>query len=440
MKSAPRLKCNRSSEGNLAPLRWLALISLLVSAVDAANLPAPSIEDSNILAASEIADADVRVDCNSDEIVVSISTTSGKFNGMVYPRGLSKNTHCMGEWVQRTSPIAYTLPLRGCNTMSTDLDDGGIEYYNTIVVQPHLKLVTNQGKGFHIRCRYKTRNNTIPNDSLKVDSLSSDPVTSMATMPGCSMKIFAGEPSQHHVAENVKIGDPLSLVVAIDEQETYGIRVTDCVVKDGLGWGEQTLIDSDGCPTDPDIMGMFQYSGDFSKAEVQFKAHKFPYIASVYYQCNVRLCVKANNGCDKEPLTCRVPSSSSSSVDVVPERSNRLKRQAVGGGTSSSGADPEGTPATIEVYSGLYVNEANDLAKAGQDDYSVFSEKAPEDAICISQRSFAIGICVAGLILMLCVIAAILCLLARRRKKTVSNPGSSIYSGPYTNTAYSHTS
>lgn len=62
------------------------------------------------------------------------------------------------------------------------------------------------------------------------------------------------------------------------------------------------------------------------------------------------------------------------------------------------------------------------------------------DSICISQRSFAIGICIAGLILMLCVVAAILCLLARRRTKSVSNPGSSIYSGPYTNTAYSHSS
>ncbi|KAK9703347.1 hypothetical protein QE152_g29409 [Popillia japonica] len=113
--------------------------------------------------------------------------------------------------------------------------------------------------------------------------------------------------------------------------------------------------------------------------------------------------------------------------------SNRVRRQATN--TDSS----EGTPATIEVYSGLYVNEANDPAKV--DDDSVFSERAPEDAICISQKNFAIGICVAGLILMLCAITAILCLLARRRtKKVSSNPSSSIYSGPYTNTAYSHSS
>lgn len=65
--------------------------------------------------------SDVHVACNSNEIIVSISTSSGRFNGMIYPRGLSKNSTCMGEWVQRPSPVQYTLPLRGCNTMSTEL-------------------------------------------------------------------------------------------------------------------------------------------------------------------------------------------------------------------------------------------------------------------------------------------------------------------------------
>lgn len=42
--------------------------------------------------------------------------------------------------------------------------EGGVEYFNTIVVQPHRKLVTNQGRGFHISCRYQTRDKTISND------------------------------------------------------------------------------------------------------------------------------------------------------------------------------------------------------------------------------------------------------------------------------------
>lgn len=117
-------------------------------------------------------------------------------------------------------------------------------------------------------------------------------------MPGCTMKIYSGDPSLKEVAENVKIGDPLTLQVALDDQDTYGIRVTDCLVRDGLGWGEQKLISDDGCPLDPDIMGNFQYTNEKTKAIVHFQAHKFPYTASVYYQCNVKLCLKADNGCE----------------------------------------------------------------------------------------------------------------------------------------------
>lgn len=35
--------------------------------------------------------------------------------------------------------------------------DDGIEFFNTIVLQPHLKLVTDLGRGYHVRCRYKSR-------------------------------------------------------------------------------------------------------------------------------------------------------------------------------------------------------------------------------------------------------------------------------------------
>lgn len=61
-------------------------------------------------------------------------------------------------------------------------------------------------------------------------------------MPGCHMKIFSGD----NVAENVKIGDPLKLMVTIDKQNVYGLHVTDCLVRDGLGWGEQTLVNNVG--------------------------------------------------------------------------------------------------------------------------------------------------------------------------------------------------
>ena len=117
---------------------------------------------------------------------------------------------------------------------------------------------------------------------------------------------------------------------------------------------------------------------------------------------------------------------------------------------------------TVEVFGGFYVTDTTDSRDTRLFDGEIIEEvqvfcphncdwwwrysfvcfkKNKEDQLCISPRDFAIGIAVAGLILMIAVVAAILFLCARRRQKRVSSTtGSSVYSGPYTNTAYSHSS
>lgn len=393
----------------------------------------------------------VRIKCLSGSMLITIkdapaSPDDDLFSGMIYPKGLSKNSSCLTEYRHHDGPLKYKLPLRSCNTMPQETDDNGIEFFNTIVLQPHLKLVTDLGRGYHVRCRYKSReaaaatknltqNNEdapdvliagagVHNDNTKNTtdrrdhgrSLGSHDIsTNEVPMPGCHMKIYSG----NSIAENVKIGDPLTLKIYIDKQNVYGMHILDCNVRDGLGWGEQNLVQL-GCPLDGEIMGQFEYSSDRTEASVSFPAHKFPYTSSVYYECNIRLCPLQDPECQQ-----------------APECSQRKRPKRDSKSTTDSGND-DGQPATIEVYSGLYVNENAEIVE-GTDD-SVFAEKRPDDALCISQKNFAIAISIAGLILMLCVVAAVLCILARRRSKTVSNSGSSIYSGPYTNTAFSHSS
>merc|ERR1711923_164682 len=372
---------------------------------------------------------DVGVLCNSEDITLTLTVTTDFFNGMIYPKGLSKNSTCMTEYIQQEGLIKYTLPLRSCNTMSTDVLDG-VEYFNTVVVQPHRKLVTNQGRGYHVRCRYQTQEKTLTND-FNVSALGTTPLTATAAMPASSMRIYYGEASEGLVAENVKIGDPLSLVVSIDEQDIYGMHVTECLVRDGLGWSEQGLINEEGCPEDYEIMGEFEYSASKTTALVHFQAHKFPYTSSVYYQCNVKLCIKHAGGCDQVPPICE------NGINIV-----RKKRQVVEVDERNNAYDLVEREETIKVYSGLYVNEAQDL----DDDEFADSLDQPDvklydpNTFCISQRSFAIGIAIAGLILMTAVVVAIMILVSKRRRKNLSTTGSSIYSGPYTNTAYSHSS
>lgn len=127
-----------------------------------------------------------------------------------------------------------------------------------------MKLVTDLGRGYHVRCRYKSReaaaaskNLTQMNDGTSHEAISGDDearnstdrrehgrslgthaiTTNEIPMPGCHMKIYSG----NNIAENVKIGDPLTLKIYIDKQDVYGMHIVDCNVRDGLGWGEQNL-------------------------------------------------------------------------------------------------------------------------------------------------------------------------------------------------------
>lgn len=118
---------------------------------------------------------------------------------------LSSSSFVVVFWTQPYLSISYKQK------------DGGIEYFNTVVVQPHKRLVTNQGKGYHIRCRYQTQGKTISNN-YNASSIGTTPVLSSAPMPSCSMKILMTDSGKEMVAESVKIGDRLTLTIAIDDQ------------------------------------------------------------------------------------------------------------------------------------------------------------------------------------------------------------------------------
>lgn len=384
-------------------------------------------EDTAVSAKIEGGEAsDVNIECNSNNIQVTLEATHD-FNGMIYPKGLSKNSTCMAEYSNVRDKIVYTLPLRSCNTMSTEVDEG-VEYFNTVVVQPHRKLVTNQGRGFHIRCRYQTKEKTITN-FFNVSMLGTTPLVATAPMPGCSMKIFVGDSEEEVIAENVKIGDPLTLVINIDYQETYGMRVTNCLVRDGLNWGEQPLINNEGCPVDPEILGPFEYTMNKTRASVTFQAHKFPYTSSVYYQCNVRLCLKSSGGCDDVPPDCS---------DVRHNVRRRRDVEAKGDLTALEKSEQDVRDLSIEVFSGLYVNEVTDSEDPEVSSRPTSSASSSDHDFCVSSRKFAIGIAIAGVLLMLAVMLLVACILhRRRRRKGSSTAGSSIYSGPYSNHGYS---
>lgn len=194
--------------------------------------------------------AELQVICNSDAIILKLNTNI-PFNGMVYAKDAPSSNGCVSEF-QSSTNMTFRLPLKSCNTMFTEVDDG-IEYFNTVMVQPHMRLMTNQGKGYHIRCKYQTRERTIANTYFNVSAsfpmqnglqTAATPLLATASMPSCTMKIFRS--GRDDVAETVKIGDKLIMVIEIDQQDMYGMKITNCVVRDGLNVAEQQLINDIG--------------------------------------------------------------------------------------------------------------------------------------------------------------------------------------------------
>ena len=151
------------------------------------------------------------------------------------------------------------------------------------------------------------------------------------------------------------------------------------------------------CPLDDEIMAAFEYSSSKTTALVHFQAHKFPYTPSVYYQCNVRLCIRHAGGCDDVVSIMKTfiselqredysfvfavlkyfvfkfqPPICQNGENLVKRRRKRQTR--VIDETQGDLYDTDREDLKVKVYSGLYVNEASDLDDAFLDGGEVPTE------------------------------------------------------------------
>ncbi|GAB6027575.1 hypothetical protein CHUAL_001814 [Chamberlinius hualienensis] len=370
----------------------------------------------------------VHVTCDRDHILVTLDVST-PFEGLIYPKGLPKNSSCMTQYASSDNRLKYSMPLWACNTMSNDVTDG-VEYFNTIVVQPHRRLVTNQGKGYHIRCKYQTKTKLLLNN-VNVSDVTPNILETNVPIPEHNMKIHLSQISMEHVAENVNIGDNLTMHVTLGKQDIYGMKITNCFVRDGLNWNEQLLVNEEGCPLDADVMGPFAYSTDKTEAIVEFQAHKFPYTPTVYYKCNIKLCLKQNGGCNDVPPLCTSDGRNLRRIRRQVDPEEKFNR------TSQSTTNSKDL--SVAVYSGLHVGDSDNLKSTSEEPLPNPSPSNRESGFCMSSRDFAIGIAVAGLILMLAVLLLVALLIRRRRRRkdASATAASSIYSGPYSNPAFS---
>lgn len=188
--------------------------------------------------------------------------------------------------------------------------------------------MTGQDIGLSVRCSYDLQNRSVgqgielavapPADDGLDDPGASDKgvngagvgngveETAFVVSPTVMMRITNRAGGDIHAAQ---VGDPLSLRFHIlDDRSPYEIFVRELIALDGVDASEILLIDGDGCPTDPAIMGPITTvdtgrgpGGPVKVLEAPFDAFKFPTSDIVQFKALVTPCLPK---C--EPINCNV--------------------------------------------------------------------------------------------------------------------------------------
>ncbi|KHJ88429.1 zona pellucida-like domain protein [Oesophagostomum dentatum] len=227
----------------------------------------------------------------------------------------------------------------------------------TVVVQLHPLFITKVDRAYHVRCFYMEAEKAV-GAQIGVNELTTAIVSGESAKPTCKYTLHKESPNGPLV-KLAQVGD-LIYHVWDCPSEVYGMMIHDCSIVDGQG-NNHTVIDSLGCSTDTFLMPELTYSDDLTRSFTAASAFNFPDQQSVYFNCQVRICYKLDDGCANiTPPRCGFISSQDDTLasDLDNDQLIRSSTEPASTMAASSAAPtsqattestPEATSATTEV-------------------------------------------------------------------------------------------
>ncbi|XP_063602225.1 uncharacterized protein LOC134778241 [Penaeus indicus] len=391
------------------------------------------------------------VACQRDQMRVRL-TFDSPFNGVVYSKGYYGNPQC-SYVTPGTSRSEYEFVVVSgtCGTRFVETPGAPSYLENTVVIQnePGIQEVWDTARG--VRCVFEGAGGDSTqrvSAALSVAMLDQQVVSFAAdSQASASLDIQIGRgPFAPSASGMVKIGELMTMVVAVEGPASADVLVRQCVAHDGSRQNPYQLTDENGCVlgSKKKILGSWQKSRDTGNAKIpvvtfsHFQAFKFPDKNDVYIECQVDLC---SNGC---PI-CPEDGSAGRRRRAVPaaraepappgtlgEAAERMEAQlfrersaaraagAKGGAHAAANglAKNESAGAPVRVARRLRVLSPEDISVGG-DEFSTVTlvtksaGAAPED-VCMSVATFVGGLVVMLAVLVLSsVVTAVLCLRVR---------------------------
>ncbi|KAL7639988.1 UNVERIFIED_CONTAM: hypothetical protein RMT77_009402 [Armadillidium vulgare] len=245
----------------------------------------------------------IQVQCENTFMRVAVEFDR-PFYGMIFSKGYYSDPSCVHLPPESGHlQVQFDIYLNSCGMSSSGGDNygqpshGGTFIENTIIIQydPLVQEVWDAAR--KLRCTwYDYYEKSVTFKPFQVDMLNAVTANFLGDNLQCWMQIQVGKgPWASEVSGIVKIGQTMTMVLAIkDDENKFDMMVRNCVAHDGKRAPIQ-LVDQNGCITRPKIMGRFQKIKNFgSSASVvsyaYFQAFKFPDSMNVHFQCVIQVC------------------------------------------------------------------------------------------------------------------------------------------------------
>ncbi|PAV79854.1 hypothetical protein WR25_01965 isoform B [Diploscapter pachys] len=285
--------------------------------------------------------------CNADTIDMQFRTKR-QFAGKVYVKGSYNKPECRVDYSSKTADGRPKGGIRlnhgACNMdRQRMITPDGMMFSTVLIISFHPLFVTRMDKAYHIKCMYREAARTVT-AALDVSNLPTEAVQSDLPMPTCSYTIRSDQ-LDGSVLKYARVGDQVVHRWECNSDE-YGLLVHSCYVEDGQG-EKQMIIDENGlennlikshrfcrkkqilkpqfsCHTDHLLLGDPTYVEALNMAYRESFVFKFADRVAVRFQCEIRLCLKDEGGCEGiTPPMCNrkaPPTETNSISDVNPYR------------------------------------------------------------------------------------------------------------------------
>lgn len=388
----------------------------------------------------------IHLDVKCEKNLMKVAVEFDKpFNGIIFSKGHYSHGNCVHQPPNSAkNSIYFDIGINSCGTTGNTQNGlygngaqtgSGTFFENTVVIQydPQVQEVWDQAR--KLRCTWHDQyEKSVTFRPFPVDMLDVVRADFAGDNVGCWMQIQVGKgPWASEVAGIVKIGQTMTIVLAIkDEENKFDMLVRNCIAHDGKR-APIELVDSQGCIVRPKIMSKFTKIKNFgSSASVlsyaHFQAFKFPDSMEVHFQCTIQIC---RYQCPDQCSQSQQPgqphpegdtySSSSIFHTVVKAREERRRRRDANNDFESSEI---GLDKIIQVVStgdlafNLAAASTNSNNTYINDEAEFALQKMDSDVICMSTIGFtASAFILSSLLVATCLVAVFFCMKATQVKR-----------------------